>query len=108
MDTLDKQHQDYKKYGTQGLSFLDGQNYQLCLQHWIRKHRTEKNPACKDTRLPFTIWSFLDIWILNGKTNIVSPDLGLFKMFFFSKKFKFFSPEHCYSMRWHVLLLCQV
>ena len=75
MDTLDKQHQDYKKYGTQGLSFLDGQNYQLCLQHWIRKHRTEKNPARKDTRLPFTIWSFLDIWILNGKTNIVSPDL---------------------------------
>ena len=53
---------------TQELGFLDSQNYQLCLQHWIRKYRTEKNPACKDTRLPFTSGEFLDIWIKNGKS----------------------------------------
>ena len=42
MDTLDKQHQDCKKYGNQELSFLDGQNYQLCLQHWLENTEQKK------------------------------------------------------------------
>ena len=67
MDTLDKQHQDYKNYGNQELSFLDGQELPTLLTALIRKNKTEKNLASKDTRLPFTIWSFLDIWIFKKK-----------------------------------------
>ena len=49
---LDKHHQNYKKCGTQELGFLDGQNYQLCLQHWIRKHRPEKKSRMQGYKTP--------------------------------------------------------
>ena len=54
-------------------------------KHWIRKHRPEKNLACKDTRLQFTqdsLSPFGAFWTYGFKK----------KMFFFFKKIqKFYS-----------------
>ena len=60
---------------TQELGFLDRQNYQLCFQHWIRTLQNRKNPARKDTRLPFTSGAF---WTygLKMENQYCEPNLG--------------------------------